>query len=278
MPVMRALLDAWKEDLRYRISRVKARMKFMVDDRGPEGMREEVERRLGYALPDHTLEPLDHDPRRPYGRRARARAGHPTRSVRRVHLGLISGDQMLAVADLAATHGRDIPADPPAEPDRDRHRPLSTSATGPSARSASRSTRTACARRDRLHRRAALQFRRRRDQGTRLGTLIEHLEGRFGHDVSELRLHLDGCPTRAVSTGSATSASRARPCAMPRASAIRATTSCCVAREVRWPRSAGRYPARPDRGAQRDGRAPDRGLARCASPRRELPRVLRPHD
>ena len=59
---MRALLDAWKEDLRYRISRVKARMKFMVDDRGPEGMREEVERRLGYALPDYTLEPLDHDP------------------------------------------------------------------------------------------------------------------------------------------------------------------------------------------------------------------------
>ncbi len=53
MPVMRALLDAWRDDLRYRISRVKARMKFMVDDRGPEGMREEVERRLGYALPDH---------------------------------------------------------------------------------------------------------------------------------------------------------------------------------------------------------------------------------
>ncbi len=36
MPVMRALLDAWKDDLRYRLSRVKARMKFMVDDRGPE--------------------------------------------------------------------------------------------------------------------------------------------------------------------------------------------------------------------------------------------------
>ena len=28
----------------------------------------------------------------------------------------------------------------------------------------------------------------------RLGTLIEHLEGRFGNEVSELRLHLDGCP------------------------------------------------------------------------------------
>jgi sulfite reductase beta subunit-like hemoprotein len=29
---------------------------------------------------------------------------------------------------------------------------------------------------------------------SRLGTLIEHLEGRFGDDVGGLRLHLDGCP------------------------------------------------------------------------------------
>ena len=63
--MLRALLDAWQEDLRYRVSRVKARIKFMVDDYGPEGMRAEVERRLGYALPDYTLraarrEPADH--------------------------------------------------------------------------------------------------------------------------------------------------------------------------------------------------------------------------
>jgi sulfite reductase beta subunit-like hemoprotein len=31
IPVLRALLDAWKEDLRYRVSRVNARMKFMVE-------------------------------------------------------------------------------------------------------------------------------------------------------------------------------------------------------------------------------------------------------
>ncbi|HJX75957.1 MAG TPA: nitrite/sulfite reductase, partial [Gaiella sp.] len=37
LPVLRALLDAWQEDLRYRVSRVKARLKFMVDDLGPEG-------------------------------------------------------------------------------------------------------------------------------------------------------------------------------------------------------------------------------------------------
>ena len=61
--MLRALLDAWKEDLRYRVSRVKARIKFMVDDSGPEGMRAEVERRLGYALPDFTLAAAR--PRRP---------------------------------------------------------------------------------------------------------------------------------------------------------------------------------------------------------------------
>ena len=30
-----AILDEWREDLRYRISRVKARLKFMIDDIGP---------------------------------------------------------------------------------------------------------------------------------------------------------------------------------------------------------------------------------------------------
>src|SRR5438067_4089570 len=56
LDVLRALLDAWKEDLTYRVSRVKSRMKFMVDDYGPEGIRAEVEKRLGYALPDFELD------------------------------------------------------------------------------------------------------------------------------------------------------------------------------------------------------------------------------
>ena len=37
--VLAAILDEWREDLRYRVSRVKARLKFMVDDIGPEGLR-----------------------------------------------------------------------------------------------------------------------------------------------------------------------------------------------------------------------------------------------
>src|SRR5919204_3820827 len=50
LDVLQALLDAWREDLTYRVSRVKSRMKFMVDDYGPEGMRAELERRLGREL------------------------------------------------------------------------------------------------------------------------------------------------------------------------------------------------------------------------------------
>src|SRR5215470_11302967 len=56
LEVLRALLDAWREDLTYRVSRVKSRMKFMVDDYGPDGVRGEVERRLGRELEDYELD------------------------------------------------------------------------------------------------------------------------------------------------------------------------------------------------------------------------------
>src|SRR6202012_1839894 len=56
--VLAAILDEWQEDLRYRVSRVKARMKFMVDDIGPEGMRTRVEARLGRSLAGFTLPQL----------------------------------------------------------------------------------------------------------------------------------------------------------------------------------------------------------------------------
>jgi sulfite reductase beta subunit-like hemoprotein len=50
--VLAAITVAWSEDLRYRVSRVKARLKFMVDDIGAEGMRARVEERLGRRLAD----------------------------------------------------------------------------------------------------------------------------------------------------------------------------------------------------------------------------------
>ena len=192
MPVMRALLDAWKEDLRYRISRVKARMKFMVDDRGPEGCA----RRSSAASAT----------RCPTTRSSRSTTTRPTTWASSsstspastpigapVHLGLISGDQMLAVADLAAAQGRDIRLT--------RQQNLivtgigdvdsATAALGeigfPVDANRLRSNAIGCTGEPHCN------FAVAETKG-RLGTLIEHLEGRFGHDVSELRLHLDGCP------------------------------------------------------------------------------------
>jgi ferredoxin-nitrite reductase len=90
--VLAAILDEWREDLRYRVSRVKARLKFMIDDIGPEGMRELVEKRLGRRFDDFTLVQAP---------RANNHLGvHPGYVGVPVHLGLISGDQMIALADL----------------------------------------------------------------------------------------------------------------------------------------------------------------------------------
>jgi ferredoxin-nitrite reductase len=90
--VLAAILDEWRDDLRYRVSRVKARLKFMIDDIGPEGMRERVEARLGRRFDDFTLPPAPR-PGNHLGVHDRW-VGVP------VHLGLITGDQMIALADL----------------------------------------------------------------------------------------------------------------------------------------------------------------------------------
>jgi ferredoxin-nitrite reductase len=90
--VLAAILDEWREDLRYRVSRVKARLKFMIDDIGPEGMRERIESRLGRRFDDFVLPPLP--------RPSSHLGAHDGWTGVPVHLGLITGDQMLALADL----------------------------------------------------------------------------------------------------------------------------------------------------------------------------------
>jgi ferredoxin-nitrite reductase len=50
--VLQAVTNAWQNDLRYRVSRAKARIKFMMDDYGPEGVRAKVEEALGRSLED----------------------------------------------------------------------------------------------------------------------------------------------------------------------------------------------------------------------------------
>jgi ferredoxin-nitrite reductase len=101
-------VDAWRTNLRYRLSRVKARLKFMVDDYGAEGMRAEVENVLGRKLED-----LDEPPRRVGGQTEHlgvnaqrqpglSYVGFPVR------LGKVTGDQLVRIAEIAEAVGGDV--------------------------------------------------------------------------------------------------------------------------------------------------------------------------
>jgi ferredoxin-nitrite reductase len=191
--VLAALLDAWKEDLRYRVSRVKSRMKFMVDDYGPEGIRAEVERRLGRELASYELPPpgelSDHVGVHPQKQAGLSYVGVP------VHVGLITGDQMIAVADLAEDVGGDVRVTrqqnfvlagvPDERVDEVVGRlgeigfPLDVNSV--------RASSIACT--GEPHCNFSVT-----ETKPRLDSLVQHLETRFGDDIAGLKLHLDGCP------------------------------------------------------------------------------------
>jgi len=107
LAAMRAILDVWRLTTEYRVSRVKARLKFMVDDYGPAGFRKLVEERLGHAMEDLPELPLPdregehmgiHEQKTP----ERYYAGFPVR------LGLITGRQMRELAGIAGNIGGDV--------------------------------------------------------------------------------------------------------------------------------------------------------------------------
>ena len=191
--ILRALLDAWKEDLRYRVSRVKSRMKFMVDDYGPEGMRAELERRLGRRLADFELPPpgefRDHVGVHPQLQPGLFYVGAP------VHMGRASGDQMIAVADLAESVGGDVRVT------RQQNLVVTSVPEGfveetvttlgeigfPLEVNRVRASAIACT--GEPHCNFAVT-----ETKPRLDALVRHLEDRFGDQIAELRLHLDGCP------------------------------------------------------------------------------------
>ncbi len=57
VPVMVAILELWRTNRRYRVSRVKARFKFMMDDYGPEAIRRMMEQALNRPLEDYPQTP-----------------------------------------------------------------------------------------------------------------------------------------------------------------------------------------------------------------------------
>ncbi len=192
--ILAAITGAWSEDLRYRVSRVKARLKFMIDDIGPEGMRERVEKRLGRRLEDFALPPLALAPHDHLGIHEQKQPGLAYVGVP-VHLGLISGEQMIAVADLAEQVSADIRvtrlqnfvlANVP-EGEVDGVVAVLSSIGFPLDANPVRGRSIACT--GEPHCNFSVT-----ETKTRLGRLVEHLERRFGEALADLRLHLDGCP------------------------------------------------------------------------------------
>ncbi len=192
--ILGAITSVWSEDLKYRVSRVKARLKFMIDDIGPEGMRERVEARLGRKLEDYSLPAIDVEPSHHLGVHAQKQEGLSYIGVP-VHLGLISGDQMIAIADLADRFGGDIrltrqqnfivtgvPNDRIDEVKGELETigfPLDINPV--------RGNSIACTGEPHCNFSVA-------ETKTRLGALIDNLDERFGTQIADLRLHLDGCP------------------------------------------------------------------------------------
>ncbi len=186
--------SVWSEDLKYRMSRVKARMKFMVDDIGADGMLERVEAKLGRTLERFELPAIDVQPSAHLGVHAQKQEGLSYIGVP-VQLGLTSGDQLIAVADLAESFGGDVRVTrqqnlivtgvPNEQLDAvgaqlaELGLPLETNEIWANS--------IACTGEPHCNFSVG-------ETKTRLQRLVEHLETTFGHDVAELRLHLDGCP------------------------------------------------------------------------------------
>jgi ferredoxin-nitrite reductase len=191
--VLAAILDVWKETLKYRMSRVKARLKFMMDDVGPEEFRRLVEERLGRRLEDGPLPaplPGGHEP----GVHPQRQAGLNYIAVP-VTAGLVRGSQLLRLADLAERLGGEIRltreqnfilTHVPAEALADTISELE--AIGfPLELNRIRATSVACTGSPLCNFAVSLTK-------PRLVEIMDRLEASFGKEVEGLRINLDGCP------------------------------------------------------------------------------------
>jgi ferredoxin-nitrite reductase len=164
----------------------------MVDDIGAEGILERVEAKLGRTLERFELPPITAQPSAHIGVHAQKQDGLSYIGVP-VPLGLTSGDQLIAVADLVESFGGDIRLT----------RQQNLIVTGVSDVEATLSelaelglplttneiwaNSIACTGEPHCN----FSVGETKD---RLRALIAHLERTFGDEIAELRLHLDGCP------------------------------------------------------------------------------------
>ncbi|HXF71303.1 MAG TPA: MoaD/ThiS family protein [Actinomycetota bacterium] len=191
--VLRAVTDAWQSDLRYRVSRAKARIKFMVDDLGPEGMRRRVEERLGRPLEDGAApEPAgsaDHLGVHPQRQEGLVYVGIP------VPVGRVTGEQLVRLADLLEDLGADlrftrqqnaIAGNVPEGRLDDLRRGLAELGLPLDRPAFARAV--ACT----SHRFCNYSVAETKEK---LAEVIPRLEARFGAEaVAGLTIHMDGCP------------------------------------------------------------------------------------
>jgi ferredoxin-nitrite reductase len=190
--LLAAILDEWREDLRYRLSRVKSRLKFMIDDIGPEGMRDRIESRLGRTFDRFELPQLPPASNH-LGVHAQSDGRHYVGVP--VHLGLVSGDQMIELAELAESLGGDVRLT------RQQNFVL-TNVTAerldevtaklaeiglPLDAGMLRGDAVACT--GEPHCNFSVT-----ETKSRMDGLVQLLEERFGKDADGLRMNLDGCP------------------------------------------------------------------------------------
>jgi ferredoxin-nitrite reductase len=189
--ILGAVTSVWSEDLKYRMSRVKARLKFMVDDIGADGMLERVEAKLGRPLERYDLPSIDAQPSAHIG-------VHPQKDGKHyiglpVPLGLSSGEQLIAVADIVESFGGDIRL-------TRQQNLIVTGVVDVEATLAALAeigltletneiwaNSIACTGEPHCNFSVGETKERLRD-------LLDHLETTFGDSIAELRLHLDGCP------------------------------------------------------------------------------------
>jgi ferredoxin-nitrite reductase len=164
----------------------------MVDDIGVEGMLERVEAKLGRTLERFSLPPITAQPSAHIGVHAQKQDGRSYIGVP-VPLGLSTGDQLIAVADLVDSFGGDIrltrqqnlivtgvsDVDATLAQLGELGLPLSTNEIWANS--------IACTGEPHCNFSVGETKERLRD-------LVGHLETTFGDEIAELRLHLDGCP------------------------------------------------------------------------------------
>ncbi|MFW5905067.1 MAG: MoaD/ThiS family protein [bacterium] len=193
LEILRVVTDAWQEDPKYRISRAKARIKFMVDDHGPEGVRKMIEDRLGYPLEDlECPEPLgeaDH-----LGVHEQLQEGYCYAGFS-VPMGWVSGEQLQRIADVVEDAGADIRftrqqnfilGNIPEEKLDDTLERIGEIGF-PMERNQVYGTSIACT----SHRFCNYSVAETKGK---LDEILEELDERFGADIQSLKVFMDGCP------------------------------------------------------------------------------------